>query len=331
MENSQNLFNKFNIPQDYYIRNWIWQDREDSFGFSLIKEYPTNIRYFKPAITKSGSIDSVVLIKIAVFPRMIEKDNLYVMNLSVDTTSKYRLEKENELQLDFNYEDDNCPTKESLEASANSRQPISLSDKTKYRFNYIDNTFYDCERNISVSGIEIVNYIFQKHLETINNTRGLLLRIKSKVKMLVSTGLFHTAKGLSVAIFPLTGRKIENKYYNMPIVSFYYATNPKEYEDNFGTPNHLLNLDGLLKITPLAALISSFTIISLFIIGFYFGKNPLNLVSFFKEYKDSEIFSVSLIILVVLFWNRILPFILLRLLNSIISLQQWVDSLKFRI
>lgn len=330
MENSSNLFNVFNLQDNSYIKNWIWQDRPDSFGFSLIKNFPDKKSSYKPALTKTGQKDSVVLIKIAALPQEAVEGG-YPVFLSVSTVSRYLVERPDLVPTEYNFSDEDSPTEESLLISSKSRQPISLTDQTKYRFNYEQNSFYDLEEGRTATGTEVVDYIYNKHIATLNNTTGLLLRTKSYMKGKVSIGLFHTAKGLSLTILPITGRTIKNKYDNMPIASFHYAADPRDLEDITQSGSKLLNLESLLKVTPLAAFLSSFTVIALFVISFYLNKNPFQIIPFFEKYKDSEVFSVALIVLIVIFWNRILPFILLKLLNSLIKLQWWVDTLKFKI
>lgn len=94
-----------------------------SVGFSILKEYPNNIPFISPKTSK-GINDAVALIRVAFSSDPERKtDNGFPLHIDISKASKYLLEKN---QFDYNFDDENSPTKESLKVSKATRRPTSL-------------------------------------------------------------------------------------------------------------------------------------------------------------------------------------------------------------
>lgn len=95
-------------------------------GFSIKKEYPSNIP-FKPSVTKGGKDNNVALLRVILDlhkERNITDKIPLLFEIGMHSIYEYKY-------YGYNYDNDDCPTKESLEKMKNMPTPISgfLTDK----------------------------------------------------------------------------------------------------------------------------------------------------------------------------------------------------------
>jgi hypothetical protein len=155
----------------------LWQGN-DNIGFTILRNYPDNIA-FKPVKSKNGKVDSVCMIKIGSPLRKVTTESedlkLFVM---VSKASKYLLS--NHFNYDFN--DPESPTRDSLEESKRSKQPIDLEDFDGYIYDRKNNKIFNVEgERKEVSIDDVVEKIYKLHLKTIKFT-GIWFRLKFNIK-----------------------------------------------------------------------------------------------------------------------------------------------------
>lgn len=145
-------------------------------GFSIKRNYPTDIRY-KPAIgQKSKKQDNVAALWVVyTHPEESRKEideSAVPIRIRVANMSLYRTK-----HWDYNYDDTEGPSKDSVEASLATPKPIELEYPGEYFFDHVRNAFVD-RKGKTVSGLNILDRVFRDHCNTVHLLWGLRLRIK---------------------------------------------------------------------------------------------------------------------------------------------------------
>jgi hypothetical protein len=153
----------------------IWKDDGRYIGFSVLRSYKKGLG-FVPAITKLGKEETKALIKIGV---RIPEDLIVEIPLLllVSKYSKYRSS-----HFGINFEDEDAPTQESLNESENSKQPIDLESRDEYIMRLDPTSFFKKETRKELSLDEIVDEIYNLHLQTISSGRGKILKVKINLR-----------------------------------------------------------------------------------------------------------------------------------------------------
>lgn len=175
LDNHSQLKDIFGIDRlsNKYIEYTPLIDRK--VGFSVKREYPANIRYLSPK-TKDGKSDTVALIYVVYnYPTESSKEtknNKIPIFLSITPYSRYL---SNHFDYDFN--DDKCPTEDSVQRSKSTPKPISLESLDEYVYDHGTNVLRDSKNSI-LSGEQILDKLFQEHCDTVHLFKGLTLRWK---------------------------------------------------------------------------------------------------------------------------------------------------------
>lgn len=260
-----------------------------------------------------------------------EKDNNKIISVGVTISkvSLFKLDRQDHFHYDFDYKDPQSPTKESLEKSEKSPQPINLEENSRFTFNPENNQFFDKKKNKAIKGKDIIDYIYQQHIDTYTSLRGKILRIKMNTSSLLVKVCEAVGKCLIEVIPFLTGRKIENKAYNLLLSPFSFAVDPTKIKDN--VEEKTVDYENMLrKINPFTFSIITTLVLALYILH-YFCIDFLGIIRFIKANGDDQVFSVTLVAFVVLFFNYVLPNILLFLLNSLIKMVRKLYSKRFEL
>jgi hypothetical protein len=183
---------------------------DTSVGFSIKRDYPIDIRY-KPAIGQNTKTPDNIAVIWAVYtsPELtgaIVDLSKAPIRLRIALMSKYRTK-----HWDYNFDDQqgDCPTKESLEASLATPQPIELFYENEYFYNHHKNSFIDNDGNL-LSGSEVLNQVFQGHCDTVHLLKGLSLRLKLAWQSKFPGLLTLIIDLLTVILKQIFGRTIES-------------------------------------------------------------------------------------------------------------------------
>lgn len=149
-------------------------------GFSVKKRYPQDIRY-KPAVRQDNKEpDNVAAIWVVYLAPKSSSENpaLVPLRVRIALMSQYRA-----TNWDYNFSDikGGCPSKESLEASLATPQPIDLTFEGEYFFDHSRNAFIDA-RGTSYTGAQLLQPVFEEHCYTVHWLKGLKLRSKLMLK-----------------------------------------------------------------------------------------------------------------------------------------------------
>lgn len=148
--------------------------RDAKIGFSLKREYPENLRYIPPK-TKDGKPDVAALIYVVYEkPSDSEKEKPKKVKIFLNVTpfSKYL-----STHWDYGYNDEGCPTEDSVQKSKTTPKPIALESFDEYVYDHNTNTLRD-SKNQKLTGEQILDNLFNEHCNTIHLFKGLALRWK---------------------------------------------------------------------------------------------------------------------------------------------------------
>jgi len=150
-------------------------------GFSIKRPYPPDIQ-FKPPIIKKGSPDTVAMIRVLYNPEGIAEPRLNLdrvpLWIDISKHSKYDYS-----HFGYNFEDDNCPTQESLAASRLTPQPVDLRFLNHFFFDHSQNQFVNSAGQ-RMSGKDVLQAVFDQHCATTRRTRQSVWRSIAQIDML---------------------------------------------------------------------------------------------------------------------------------------------------
>ena len=112
---------------------------------------------------------------------------------------------------DYDYKDTegDCPSRDSVEASEATPKPIELEYPVEYYFDHVRDVFFDRHGKV-VTGIEILDRVFEDHCKTVHLLWGLRLRLKLFTQDYFSGFLGVVISVLVWILKNLFGRTIED-------------------------------------------------------------------------------------------------------------------------
>jgi len=192
-KNSSELSDFFNISSAPDYSDLI-RFKDPEIGFSVRRKYPDNIRY-KPPTYCNGEPDVVALLKI-VYPPLHEI-NQYDENKIpiIARIMPWSIYQGNRFFPEYDFEDQKYPTKKSFEKSKEHRPPESLDFIEDFFLNH-ELGFIEDNNGNKISGIELLNRVFQRHCDTIHPLKGLWLQIRIWYNELITNSVKRIATSL---------------------------------------------------------------------------------------------------------------------------------------
>jgi hypothetical protein len=199
-------------------------------GFSIKRHYPNDIRY-KPAVgQKNKKPDNIAALWVVYThpseSRKALSESAAPLRIRIANMSLYRTK-----HWDYDYDDveGGSPSRASVEASGATPKPIDLEYPGEYFFDHSRDVFIDRNRKI-VTGLEILERVFNDHCRTVHLLWGLRLRIK-----LITQGKLAGLLGglTSVLVWSLKhffGRSIEDDDSSAGIFRTYKPESLKKYD-----------------------------------------------------------------------------------------------------
>lgn len=289
--------------------------KDTKVGFSVKREYPPTIRFIPPK-TIDGKSDVLALFHIVYnepADSKKEKTRKVPIFLSVTPFSRYLSS-----HWDYNYDDKDCPTEDSVQKSKTTPKPIGLESFDEYVYDHGSNTLRD-SKNKELTGEQILDNLFNTHCNTIHLFKGLALRWKMGYRdrvVKLCDFLVQIGKWMLKALF---GRTFEPKDAFSGSLKIYLKEDMK-----------------LLKTE------------SIDVYGYKASKNviitfaSLVLVSYIVAYKLSirselihNMMSNNLVMIcfaLFFLWllDHVLPFVFLKMINGLIRLKVWLAFMKLK-
>lgn len=290
------------------------QDRK--VAFSIKRKYPEDIRY-KPAIYKNGEPDNIAAIwVIYAHPEESKKEiklNKVPVRVRVANMSVYRT-----AHFDYDYDDPEAPTKDSLEESAATPKPIDLEYNDEYFYDHDRSVFID-SAGATLSGIEILNKVFSDHCSTVHWLKGLRLRTKL-IAQSKSTGLVSALIiVLEIILKKAFGRTLEE---SDSISAFYRGYKSDSLKK--------LNEDSLNVFGYKAAKSVIIIFCIVVILGAYFRYHCSTTGGYLGFVGDSNFLSVVHGLFLLWLLDVIVPFLLFWAINGLIKVRTKIMFMQFK-
>ncbi|MCB4757365.1 MAG: hypothetical protein LHV69_10125, partial [Elusimicrobia bacterium] len=146
-------------------------------GFSVKRKYPSGLPFI-PAKTKTGEDDSVALIKV-VYLHPDDNDGKFnplrvPLEISVSVWSRWMAN-----HWGYNFDDEKCPTKESLELSKASMKPLELRSNNAFFFDHSKGKIISTGKK-ELTGSDLLNLIFERHVRTARLIAGDWVQTKKR-------------------------------------------------------------------------------------------------------------------------------------------------------
>lgn len=305
LNNAQELKEIFALDEKIY-KNYI--PLQDCIaGFSVQREYPTNIKYFPPK-KADGSPDTVAIIYVVYYHPKVYKSkskdpNKVPIFLEIRPFDRYLVGRH-----DYNFNDkESCPTEESVLKSKSTPKPISLETLDEYYYDHATKAIVDSKNRV-VSGSDIVERLFKQHCDTVHPLKGLKLRwlLGSRNKLINVLKIFIDA--LKNLFQWLTGRTLD------PEDSMRGFFSPYKEQDIKLTKGDYLEIFGY-KASINIIVTFCFLRILLHIYSYYSNTD----IPLIKSIENNNISSVSATICILWFLDHVVPLIFLKIINLCIT------------
>jgi hypothetical protein len=286
----------------------IWPEENKHAGFSVLRSYKLGLGFI-PVVTQSGKEDTKALIKIGIqIPdKLADKIPLFI---SATKYSKYR---GSHFGIDF--ENPDAPKKESLNESESSKQPIDLEDRAKFVMQTDPISFFDVETNKKTSLNELIDYIYNLHLETISSGKGVALKAKLNFQKLICVRVIPKLISILKNILEVFGKEIKDDKEDFTVGLF----KPYSFQKHIATkyPYSLPFFSSDMRISLINIFWISFSLLLLWY--FYFVKMNLG-----------EVFSIALSVILIAIFEFFVPIVLMALINSLIIFRNWFERKRFK-
>lgn len=278
---------------------------DTKIGFSVQHNYPSNLRY-KPAKTLSGVDDNVAVIWVVLEHRKkVDGSNLIPMRLRVASMSKYRAQN-----WDYDFDDPNSPTKDSLEENKKSPQPLELNLNNTYFFDSSLQALVTKDDK-NVSGVQILEHLFTAHCDTVHLTKGLVTRSKHKATK-YSISVFDKFVGALVwTLRNVFGRTLDESFNRSIYTEGYLKENFKK-----------ISIDSI----EVAGYRASKRVIALFVLIIFalcFALLPTPTDSYVGNLIHSDALVLAHFLLMLYLLDDVLPNLIFFLLNKAIKVRKW--------
>lgn len=274
-------------------------------GFSVQHNYPTNLRY-KPSKTQSGEDDNVAVIWVVLeYKKKADGSCLIPIRLRIAPMSKYRAKN-----WDYDFDDPNSPTKDSLEESKNSPQPLELNLNNAYFFNPSLQKLVTKDGN-AVSGLEILDHLFTAHCDTVHFTKGLLTRSKHRATKFSITAFDKFVGTLVWTLRNIFGRTLDESFDRSIYAEGYLKENFKK-----------ISIDSI----EVAGYRASKRVIALFVLIVFalsFVLLPTSTDSYVGNLIQSDALVLAHFLMILYLLDEVLPNLIFCLLNKSIKARKW--------
>lgn len=281
---------------------------DDSIGFSIKRRYPNDCRY-RPPVTRDGEPDTVALIRVLYLSpdRHSEVKRLDKVPLIIDISahSMYLFK-----HRDYNFEDPDCPTQESLMISKKTPAPISLEYTSEYFYDHSKESVVDRDGTL-LSGQKIVETIFNQHC----NTTRPIIEAKYRIKLRSRAVHLRILEGLlKFTLFVLKkgfGRSFEMPENSLKGLAFKYDARDMRF----------LSTNKIEFFGYKASINVIVTFCFLVVLGF----TVAHVFGYTSDYVDtvaaSPLLALCFSILVLAVLDNMLPMLIFRLINWLIDLR----------
>lgn len=316
LNSATELITAFNLKNNAPYEK-IVQLGDRKVGFSIQRKYPKDIRYFPPKL-KGGEDDAVAIIHVVYeHPeeaiKNTEQGSRIPLIIRVGKYSRYTA-----THFDYNFDDDNCPTKESIERSKLTPSPIDLDYDNDFFYDHKDNKFYD-DKGTSISGMEVLDRVYNDHCDTVHLLKGLKLRFKLKSRSIGISILDVLVNILVKTLSSVFGRTLGES----DSMSVYFSGYKRENLKKLSTES--LSVFGYSTAKKVILLFCFLTVTAF---TCYFLADTKS--KYLKTVFSNSFLSVTFSLLIIWVLDEFLPVLLFRFINLIIKIRSSCAFQRFK-
>lgn len=305
--NVEEFLNLFDIDKSIYTKPVILSDIR--IGFSIQRNYPEDIRY-KPPQNKENKDDTVALIHVVYTHPSEFKGNFDFKKvpiiIRIGPHSRYLSN-----HFDYNFDDDNSPTEQSLTESKSTPKPIALDYLDEIFFSHQEKFFFD-NRNNKFAGSQLLEKIFEEHCNTVHLLKGFKFRSQIRLKSIIIMIISWVISSLPYILKKLFGRTIEEE--NLSLASVFEGYKDSDLK-KLSTDS--LNIFGY-KASRSLIVTFCFLVFIFYLIQYIFPFLPKYIGKIFS----TNFLAITHAILFLWVLDVIIPRILFRLLNLLIRIRK---------
>lgn len=198
---SEELINAFGIRGLNEYENII--PFTDSIGFSVQRRYPEDCA-FKPAVDSNGNPNHVCLIRLGL-DQQTPGRTLVPLSADVGVFNRWLA-----THLDYDFNDRDSPTAESVAKSKRSPRPADLVFWDEFFYHVEADVFQDSEGN-TVAAPAILGQIFQAHLDTLSRGYRARAKIKRSLKSFIVSLLSALYNGTMKLLWVMHGIRLNTR------------------------------------------------------------------------------------------------------------------------
>ncbi|OGV55593.1 MAG: hypothetical protein A2017_14665 [Lentisphaerae bacterium GWF2_44_16] len=312
INNADDLYKIFDLDDSEY-NNKVYFDHD--LGFSVRRKYPNypECRYIPPQ-DKDGNPDTVVLIAIK-YEKTEIKDDKGPISLRVSTFSEYLYKN-----FDYNFDDDKCPTRESVIISKNSFSPYEIISIGEFFFDRTKKSIVDMQGD-KLTGKNLLDILYKKHVGSAHPLSK--TRIKVRTFQVVFSCLEKFLRLAKWGLTFFTGRTLKNDLKTPPI-GFKY-----KHEDMLYTKDEYCEVMGWKVSMREGRMLSLLLLLSCFVI-YCTGWNNV-FIRMGKHILYYPLLSLAFFILATSIYDFLMPRFLLLIINLIIKMRLFLIKKKIRV
>lgn len=315
-DNAQELVDAFGIADnENYIDVTHLTDRK--VGFSVQRKYPNDILYI-PLVNREGDADTVSLIHV-VYSHPTDEESEFNSHkvpliIRISTHSKYRAN-----HIDYDFDNPKSPTKESIERTKVSTTPIALDFYDEFFYDHHSGSFIgkDLEQ---LSGIEVLERVYQMHCETAHIKKGRGIRRKLHFQTTATALLAFVISTFTKALSVIFGRTLDDSDNYFAYLQGYDRKSLKKLS------TESLDVFGYKASRRVIILFCFFVAIS-YAVKYRYGIPTPYLNSIFTD----NFLALTHALIILWFLDVVAPLVLFYFINILIKIRRNVTFQKFKV
>lgn len=282
--------------------------KDTAVGFSIQKSYPPGIR-FKPAKGIHGD-DDVAVIWVVYEPHKSAPNNdLIPIRFRIATMSKYRA-----VNWDYDFEDENCPTQDSVLLSKSSPRPLDLNLTNEFSYSKKLERLVDAKGN-AVKGRDVLEQLFNAHCDSIHPIKGLWWQGAHKLSSFTRWLLDQPVNVFLWLVTVIFGRTVDERRDRSIFLDGYLWNDFKK-----------VSIDSI-EIAGYRASKRVVVLFLLIVVSICIFILPANENTYVGSLIRSEFLMATHSLALLLVLDELLPLLLFFLLNKSIMLRKWYLNL----
>lgn len=179
---------------------------DSKVGFSVQRKYSDDLLYI-PLKNRLGEDDTAALIHV-VYAHPSEEDEFdshkVPLFIRIATHSKYLAN-----HIDYDFRDENSPTKESVERTKATPTPVGLDFYNDFYYDHHTETFIDSTLD-PMDGEQVLDRVFNTHCDTAHEKKGRGIRRNLHIQTLLNDSLAYVVSCLIWILSNLFGRTLDD-------------------------------------------------------------------------------------------------------------------------